>query len=63
MTVYGPMKTTNDRSDQTLKLLANIAEFLPEMNLTFTGHDTPWVTMSGEARVKHVAAARAGERA
>ncbi|GAA6051318.1 hypothetical protein NBRC10513_000329 [Rhodotorula toruloides] len=61
MTVYGPMKTTNDRSDQTLKLLENIAEFLPEMNLTFTGHDTPWVTMSGEARVKHVEAARAGK--
>ncbi|BGP25021.1 Protein O-glucosyltransferase 2 [Rhodotorula toruloides] len=61
MSVHGPMKTTNDRSDQTLKLLGNIAQFLPEMNFTFTGHDTPWVTMSGEARVKHVEAARAGK--
>lgn len=42
---HGPMKMWNDgeRTDQMLLLLKNIAKHLPSMNVTFTGHDVPWV--------------------
>ncbi|GAA5912419.1 uncharacterized protein JCM6883_005663 [Sporobolomyces salmoneus] len=61
VTAEGPMTKVNHRADQLLELLKGISQFLPDLNLTITGHDVPWVTMSGEAREQHVAAAREGE--
>ncbi|KAM0745918.1 hypothetical protein T439DRAFT_330273 [Meredithblackwellia eburnea MCA 4105] len=51
MHAEGPMRNdVNERSIQMLQLLGGIAKFLPEMNITFTGHDVPWIALSGEAR-------------
>ncbi|GAA5989676.1 hypothetical protein JCM5350_001660 [Sporobolomyces pararoseus] len=61
VTAEGPMRKVNFRADQLLELLKGISEFLPDLNLTITGHDVPWVTMSGEAREQHIAAAYRGE--
>ncbi|GAA5824169.1 hypothetical protein JCM10212_000269 [Sporobolomyces blumeae] len=61
LSVRGPMNSTNPRPTQMLKLLENISHNLPNMNITFTGHDQPWIVLSGEARAKHVAAARSGK--
>jgi len=61
VTAQGPMRKVNYRADQLLELLKGITEFLPDLNLTITGHDVPWVTMSGEAREQHIAAAYRGE--
>lgn len=55
------MKNTNGRAQQMLDLMRKIGKFLPDMNITFTGHDVPWVTMSGETRAKHLVAAREGQ--
>ena len=59
--LHGPMKNTNGRAQQMLDLMRKIGKFLPDMNITFTGHDVPWVTMSGETRAKHLEAAREGQ--
>ncbi|TKA58044.1 hypothetical protein B0A53_00446 [Rhodotorula sp. CCFEE 5036] len=59
--LHGPMKNTNGRAQQMLDLTRKIGKFLPDMNITFTGHDVPWVTMSGETRAKHLVAAREGQ--
>lgn len=55
------MNGANERTEQMIELLGGIAKFLPDMNVTFTGHDVPWIVQSGEARQRHVDAARAGE--
>lgn len=60
LNVVGPMKNTNTRPDQMLALLEGISKWLPDMNITITGHDSPWVMISGEAKEKHIAAAKAG---
>ncbi|KAI5476937.1 glycosyltransferase family 90 protein [Pseudohyphozyma bogoriensis] len=58
----GPMADNpNGRADQMRALLKGVAPHLPDMNITFTGHDVPWVGLSGEARRDMKAAARAGE--
>ncbi|TNY24830.1 hypothetical protein DMC30DRAFT_386415 [Rhodotorula diobovata] len=57
---HGPMKDANERPDQMIKLIKGIAKYLPDMNVTFTGHDVPWGTMSGESREVHRKAARDG---
>lgn len=61
VTADGPMRKVNFRADQLLLLLKDISQFLPDLNVTITGHDVPWVTLSGEAREKHIAAAYRGE--
>ncbi|KAM0752829.1 hypothetical protein T439DRAFT_323438 [Meredithblackwellia eburnea MCA 4105] len=59
--VVGPMAVgRNERPEQMVALLQPFAERLPEMNITFTGHDVPWVGLSGEARARMHAAAKAG---
>ncbi|BGP55808.1 hypothetical protein JCM8202_005626 [Rhodotorula sphaerocarpa] len=58
--LHGPMRDVNGRADQMRELLRRVSKFLPDMNITFTGHDVPWVTMSGETRAKHMEAARDG---
>ncbi|GAA5999999.1 hypothetical protein JCM10207_006007 [Rhodosporidiobolus poonsookiae] len=58
---HGPMKNVNERTEQMLKLLKNIAKNLPDMNVTFTGHDVPWVVLSGENRERHMQRAKAGQ--
>ncbi|GJN90841.1 hypothetical protein Rhopal_003855-T1 [Rhodotorula paludigena] len=58
---HGPMNGANERTEQMIELLGGIAKFLPDMNVTFTGHDVPWIVQSGEARQRHIDAARAGE--
>ncbi|GAA5880029.1 hypothetical protein JCM16303_004443, partial [Sporobolomyces ruberrimus] len=40
--VRGPMNSTNPRPQQMLKLLEKISHNLPNLNITFTGHDQPW---------------------
>ncbi|GAA5983978.1 hypothetical protein JCM10908_005999 [Rhodotorula pacifica] len=59
--LHGPMKNTNGRAQQMVDLLRRVGKFLPDVNITFTGHDVPWVTMSGETRAKHMEAAREGQ--
>ncbi|GAA5987354.1 hypothetical protein JCM5350_005637 [Sporobolomyces pararoseus] len=59
--VRGPMNSTNPRPLQMLKLLEKISHNLPNMNITFTGHDQPWIVLSGESREQHVKAARSGK--
>ncbi|GAA5952384.1 hypothetical protein JCM3765_001956 [Sporobolomyces pararoseus] len=59
--VRGPMNSTNPRPRQMLKLLSKISHNLPNMNITFTGHDQPWIVLSGESREQHVRAARNGK--
>lgn len=61
--LHGPMRDVNGRADQMRELLRRVSKFLPDMNITFTGHDVPWVTMSGETRAKHMEAARDGRGA
>lgn len=56
----GPMKEVNARPEQMILLLEGIAKWLPDLNLTITGHDSPWVMIAGEARARHVEAAKAG---
>ncbi|KAL8292275.1 hypothetical protein RQP46_001741 [Phenoliferia psychrophenolica] len=58
----GPMSQgVNERPEQMVELLTGIVKYLPEMNITFTGHDNPFIALSGEIREKMVAAAAAGE--
>ncbi|BGP39508.1 Protein O-glucosyltransferase 2 [Rhodotorula kratochvilovae] len=57
----GPMRHANHRSDQVMSLLDGIAQFLPDLNITITGHDVPWIVISGEHKQMHVAAAEKGE--
>jgi hypothetical protein len=44
---HGPMKVWKygERTDQMLLLLKRIGKYLPDMNVTFTGHDVPWVRL------------------
>ncbi|GAA5967932.1 hypothetical protein JCM11641_005812 [Rhodosporidiobolus odoratus] len=58
---HGPMKGINERTDQMLRLLGGVAKHLPDMNVTFTGHDVPWVVLSGENRDLHTRRARTGQ--
>ncbi|GAA6056634.1 hypothetical protein JCM3770_006321 [Rhodotorula araucariae] len=57
----GPMRSANFRSDQVMSLLDGIAQFLPDLNITITGHDVPWIVIAGEHRKMHVEAAEKGE--
>ncbi|GAA5862713.1 hypothetical protein JCM8547_003522 [Rhodosporidiobolus lusitaniae] len=59
---HGPMinDDNGERSDQMLLLLKGIAKRLPNMNVTFTGHDVPWVVLSGENKQRHLQAVREG---
>ncbi|KAK4703965.1 hypothetical protein P7C70_g2252, partial [Phenoliferia sp. Uapishka_3] len=62
MKVRGPMsKGVNERPEQAMELLRGIVGALPEMNITFTGHDTPFIALSGEIRQKMIEAAAAGK--
>jgi hypothetical protein len=60
--IVGPMAETNPRPHQMSSLLDGFAKFLPDMNITITGHDSPWVVLSGEARAAHIVAAKAKRR-
>jgi len=40
------MNATNPRPKQMTKLLEKISHNLPDLNITFTGHDQPWVSLS-----------------
>ncbi|SCV72127.1 BQ2448_4821 [Microbotryum intermedium] len=57
----GPMAIHPDRPNQMKQLIQPIAKYLPDMNLTFTGHDNPWIVMSGEAREQHIRSAKVGQ--
>ncbi|KAL8293575.1 hypothetical protein RQP46_000276 [Phenoliferia psychrophenolica] len=63
MEAVGPMSTpgNNGRANQMMYLLEGIADQLPEMNITFTGHDNPWIGLSGPGRERLIKAAEAGE--
>lgn len=60
LSASGPMLEVNPRAGEVMKLLRGIEHLIPtELNVTLTGHDTPWVVVSGEARERHVEAAKA----
>ncbi|KAM0791241.1 hypothetical protein ACM66B_005720 [Microbotryomycetes sp. NB124-2] len=56
VSVHGPMARSLDnpdeRSTQAHKMIKDLAPRLPDMNVTITGHDNPWVVLSGEARTR-----------
>lgn len=54
------MVDANERPDQMLKLMSGLAKFLPDMNITVTGHDVPWIVLSGEHRANLLAKSKAG---
>ncbi|KAK4702708.1 hypothetical protein P7C70_g3518, partial [Phenoliferia sp. Uapishka_3] len=62
MEAVGPMSQpgNNGRANQMIDLLGGISDQLEDMNITFTGHDVPWIGLSGEARVRMIEAASAG---
>ncbi|BGP15572.1 hypothetical protein JCM10213_003316 [Rhodosporidiobolus nylandii] len=57
----GPMRKVNNRADQIMELLDGISQFLPDLDITITGHDVPWIVVSGEHKKLHEEAAKAGE--
>ncbi|GAA5838080.1 hypothetical protein JCM9279_004120 [Rhodotorula babjevae] len=57
----GPMRHANNRADQLMSLLEGISQFLPDLNMTITGHDVPWVVMAGEHKEMLIDAADKGE--
>mgnify|MGYP007100400332 CR=1 FL=1 len=57
----GPMRHANNRADQLMALLDGISQFLPDLNMTITGHDVPWVVMTGEHKQMLVDAADEGQ--
>ncbi|KAM0752099.1 hypothetical protein T439DRAFT_200763 [Meredithblackwellia eburnea MCA 4105] len=59
LTAEGPMRENGARANQVMDLLAGFSQFLPDLNLTMTGHDTPWVVIAGEAKIRHLEAAKA----
>ncbi|KAL8292384.1 hypothetical protein RQP46_000996 [Phenoliferia psychrophenolica] len=61
MSADGPMRADGHRADQVLELMKGFAQYLPDLNITMTGHDVPWVVVAGEARIRHVEAAKAGK--
>ncbi|GAA6021125.1 hypothetical protein JCM10207_003377 [Rhodosporidiobolus poonsookiae] len=60
VTAEGPMRNVNNRADQLLALLDGISQYLPDLNFTITGHDTPFIAISGEHKQMHIEAAKAG---
>ncbi|GJN88899.1 hypothetical protein Rhopal_001870-T1 [Rhodotorula paludigena] len=54
----GPMREVNHRADQVLALLEDFAHLLPDLNITITGHDLPWIVISGEQQEMYRKAAR-----
>jgi len=57
--VTGPFRFSG-RAEETKDLMDGFAHLLPDMHVTFTMHDGPGVVVSGEAKARHIAAARAG---
>ncbi|GAA5838300.1 hypothetical protein JCM11251_003457 [Rhodosporidiobolus azoricus] len=61
VTADGPMRKTNNRADQILALMDGFSKFLPDLNITITGHDVPWIVISGDHKKQHIEAAERGE--
>ncbi|GAA6041033.1 hypothetical protein JCM8097_004685 [Rhodosporidiobolus ruineniae] len=61
ITADGPMRETNHRADQVMALLEGISQFLPDLNITITGHDVPWVVLGSDHKQQHIEAAENGE--
>lgn len=55
----GPMKE-HGRHFDVLDLIEPILSQLPDMNVTVTGHDNPWVVTSGESKDTLKATAKIG---
>ena len=56
VTKHGPMAGQPGdmgRADQLLLLLNGIGKWLPDLNITVSGHDSPWVVLSGELKERH----------
>ncbi|KAK4054576.1 Protein O-glucosyltransferase 2 [Microbotryomycetes sp. JL201] len=64
ISVHGPMarslENPDERSTQAHKMIKDLAGRLPDMNVTVTGHDNPWVVLSGEARSRLKSRGRGG---
>ena len=59
ITKHGPMAGQPGdmgRADQLLLLLNGIGKWLPALNITVSGHDSPWVVLSGELKDRHAQA-------
>ncbi|GAA5872179.1 hypothetical protein JCM8547_003827 [Rhodosporidiobolus lusitaniae] len=61
VTAEGPFYKINNRADQTMALLQGMSQFLPDLNITITGHDVPWIVLGGEHKQQHIEAAKRGE--
>ncbi|GAA5914455.1 hypothetical protein JCM6882_003023 [Rhodosporidiobolus microsporus] len=61
VTGEGPMQNVLNRTRDMVELLSGISQFLPDLNMTMTAHDAPFITISAEHREKHIRAALAGE--
>lgn len=61
ITAEGPMYKVNNRADQVMALLTNISSYLPDMNVTITGHDVPFIVLGGAHKEQHLEAAAKGE--
>lgn len=51
----------SDKSEDMQDIMSEFAEVLPDMTLTFASHNEPSVAISGEARDRHLRAARDGK--
>ncbi|GAA5832497.1 hypothetical protein JCM11251_001347 [Rhodosporidiobolus azoricus] len=61
VTGEGPMQNVLNRTRDMVELLSGISQYLPDLNLTMTAHDAPFITLSGENKERHVQAALAGQ--
>ncbi|BGO91104.1 hypothetical protein NBRC10512_005802 [Rhodotorula toruloides] len=57
----GPGTKANPRAEQMMALLEGVKDMLPDLNITITSADVPWIVLSGAHKQMHEAAAQAGK--
>lgn len=57
----GP-EAKSEKAEDMQDIMSEFAEVLPDMTLTFASHNEPSIAISGEARERHVKAARDNKR-
>lgn len=59
VTASGPHEKSS-RAEDTLDLIGEFSETLPDLTMTFASHELPVIAISGEARIRHEHYARHG---
>lgn len=59
LSISGPLKEAS-RARETRDLMDGFAKYLPDMSVTFTGHDGPGIFLAGEIKERYLEAAREG---